>query len=235
MAKILYGGGVANMSGSVGGTVHSHNQFGSYTRNRVVPTNPQTANQTLARSRLSSVAQAWREQTDAIRADWAALGAQIVRTDPLGQTYTLKGFNAFCLINMHSLAVGGGLVTAAPALDQAPVPTIGAINVSDTPVFTIAYTAVGGTADNSFEIWASAPVSAGRNFINPSLMKKVKRVPGNSASPINITTEYANLFGDVLLSGSDERVFLEFRPFSANGIPGPVVRGSAIIQHVFLP
>ena len=96
MAKVLYGGGVANMSGSLGGTVHSHNQFGSYTRNRVVPTNPQTSKQTSARSRLSSVAQAWRVLTDAVRSDWAALGAQIVRSDALGQTYTLKGFNAFC-------------------------------------------------------------------------------------------------------------------------------------------
>lgn len=230
MAKVLYGGGVANMSGSQGGTVHSHNQFGSYTRNRVVPTNPQTAHQTLARSRLSSVAQAWRELTDALRADWAALGAQIVRTDALGQTYTLKGFNAFCLINMHSLSIGGGLVTAAPALDQVPVPTLGTITLDDSPVFTVAYTAVGGAAGNSFEIWASAPVSAGRSYINPSLMKKVKRVPGNVASPINIATEYEAVFGAVLPSGTGERVFIEMRPFSANGIPGPVVRGSAIIE-----
>ena len=168
--------------------------------------------------------------TLAIRADWAALGAQIVRTDALGQTYTLKGFNAFCLINMHSLAVGGGLVPAAPALDQVPVPTIGVITLDDSPVFSVAYTAVGGAAGNSFEVWASAPVSAGRSYVNPSQMKKIKRVAGNVASPITLSDEYEAVFGSVLVSGEGERVFIEMRPFSANGIPGPVVRSSAIIE-----
>ena len=179
---------------------------------------------------MSYVAQAWRAQTDLIRADWAALGAQIVRTDPLGQTYTLKGFNAFCLINMHSLAVGGSLVTAAPVLDQVPVPKIGVVTLDDSPLFSVAYSAVGGAAGNSFEIWAAAPVSAGKSYVNPSLLKKIRRVAGNVASPILLADDYEAVFGASLASGVGERVFFEMRPFSANGIPGPVVRGSAIIE-----
>ena len=229
MAKILYGGGVANMSGSQAGTVHSHNQFGSYTRNRVVPVNPQTAPQTLARTRLSFCANYWRALTDANRADWEALGAQIVRTDPLGQTYTLKGFNAFCLVNIHKLANGLPIVTQSPVLDAPPVPTIGTITLDDTPAFTVAYTAVGGLADNSFEIWASPPVSQGKKYINPAQMKKLLKVSGTASSPIDLESAYQAVFGGSILCVG-ERVFIEFRPFSVNGFPGPVVRASAVIQ-----
>lgn len=229
MAKILYGGGVANMSGSQAGTVHSHNQFGSYTRNRVVPVNPQSANQTLARSRLSYCAQAWRTLTDAGRLAWQSLGAQIVRTDPLGQSYTLKGFNAFCLVNCHGLANGGSLLLDAPALDAAPVITIGALAIDDVDTFTMAYSAVGGTVGNSFEVWASAPVSQGKAYINPSQLKKLGRFAGNVVSPLSLYDQYLAVFGDSPVGDVGERVFLEVRPFSANGIPGPVVRKSAII------
>ena len=230
MAKILYGGGVSNMSGSQGGTVHSHNQFGSYTRSRVVPVNPQSADQTLARSRLSYCAQIWRNLSDAVRADWAALGAQIVRSDPLGQTYTLKGFNAFCLINIHNLANGVAVLSAAPVLDEAPVVTPGVVTLDDTPDFKVAYTAVGGAAGNSFEIWASAPVSQGKSYINPSQLKKVGKYAGNVASPINVAVAYEAAVGEVIASGLGERVFIEFRPFSENGVPGPVVRTSKVVE-----
>lgn len=229
MAKILYGGGVANMSGSQAGTVHSHNQFGSYTRNRVVPVNPRTEKQTSARSRLAYCAARWRLLTDSQRLDWAALGAQIVRTDPLGQTYTLKGFNAFCLINAHKLASLEPLIIEAPALDDPPVPTITSISVSAEPDFTIAYTQVGGLATNKFEIWASAPVSAGKSFVPSGALKKITSVLGNATSPPDFTAAYEAVFGNVLTTGIGERVFVEFRPFSAAGLPGPAVRSSAII------
>jgi hypothetical protein len=229
MAKVLYGNGVANMSGSQQGTVHSHNQFGSYTRGRVVPVNPQSSNQTLARSRFSAVAQSWRELTDAQRLDWAALGAQIVRSDSLGQTYTLKGFNAYCLINAHNLANGVALVNIAPPLDQAPVVTIGAITIDDVDIFTMAYTAVGGVAGNSIEVWATPPVSAGKTYANPSTFKKLGKYAGNVASPVDLLDEYLAVFGDSQIGHDGERVFLEVRPFSTNGIPGPVVRKSALI------
>lgn len=229
MAKVLYGGGVANMSGSQAGTVHSHNQFGSYTRNRVVPVNPQSTNQTLARGRLSTVAQAWRVLSDAQRLDWASLGAQIVRSDALGQTYTLKGFNAYCLINCHRLANSLALVSDAPLLDQVPVVTIGAITIDNVDTFTLAYTAVGGSANNSFEVWATPPMSAGKAYANPSQFKKLGRFAGNVASPIDLFDEYAAVYGLSQVDGVGERIFFEIRPFSENDIPGPVTRKSALI------
>lgn len=229
MAKVLYGGGVANMSGSQAGTVHSHNQFGSYTRNRVVPTNPQSGAQTLARSRLAAVATSWRGLEDNERLDWAALGAQIVRSDPLGQTYTLKGFNAYCLINCHRLANGLALLVDAPSLDAVPVATIGAITIDNVDTMTLAYTAVGGSANNSLEVWATQPLSAGKTYANPSQFKKLAKFAGNVASPIDLLDEYQAVFGLAQVDGVGERVFFEIRPFSENDIPGPVVRKSAII------
>lgn len=231
MAKILYGGGVANMSGSQAGTVHSHNQFGSYTRNRVVPVNPQSSKQTAARNALSYVSAFWRSITDSQRLEWLALGQQIVRSDPLGQTYTLKGFSAFCLINLHRRNNGEAVISSPPALDAAPQIVLGTITADvGTPTMTIAYTIAGGALTNGFEVWLSAPVSAGKSYIQPTALKKVASVLGNAASPYNFENAYTALFGELGSENVGERIFVEIRPYSTNDIPGAVVRGSVLVE-----
>lgn len=229
MAKILYGGGVANMSGSQAGTVHSHNQFGSYTRNRVVPVNPQTSKQTLARNALSYIASLWRSLTDPQRLEWASLGAQIVRTDALGQSYTLKGFSAYCLVNLHRRNNGLAALTTAPSLDSAPQVTNVLVTAEDTPVLTVGYSVTGGLATNSLEIWASGPVSAGKSYIQPTQLKKIARILGNAVSPYNAYGAYELLFGALGAENVGEKIFFEIRPYSANDIPGAVVRGSTTV------
>lgn len=107
---------IGRLSRSAGSTTASHNRFGSYLRNRVIPTNPTSALQTQVRSNMTTLSQAWRGLTSAQRAGWATLGAQMTRTDSLGIVYDLTGFMAFISINRNKNTVGAATVsTDAPA------------------------------------------------------------------------------------------------------------------------
>lgn len=106
---------VGRLSRSAGNTTAAHNRNGSYLRNRVIPTNPSTGKQTAVRANLGATSSAWRGLTDAQRAAWGAFGANITRTDTLGESYTLTGQQAFILINRNLFTIGNAAITDAPA------------------------------------------------------------------------------------------------------------------------
>lgn len=107
---------VGQLSRSLGSTTASRNRFGSYFRNRVMPVNPKTDPQSVRRNEVQELSQAYRSLTDAQRAAWRNLGTSMVRTDSLGQTYTLTGLQAYTSVNLNLLTYGGARVSDAPAL-----------------------------------------------------------------------------------------------------------------------
>lgn len=114
--KYVPGIAFGQFSRSQGSTTASHNRFGSYTRNRVTPVNPNTTKQAAQRAILSSLSAMYRTLTSTQRAGWAALGAQMTRLDSLGQSYSLTGLQAFTSINRNLGTVGASYISAAPAL-----------------------------------------------------------------------------------------------------------------------
>jgi hypothetical protein len=107
--------GVGQLSGKAGSNVASRNRFGSYVRTRVIPVLVQNATTAAVRGNLTTLAGGWRALTDAQRAGWTALGAEMIRSDSLGQPYTLTGFQAYQSVNRNLSTVGGATVSAAPA------------------------------------------------------------------------------------------------------------------------
>jgi hypothetical protein len=61
---------VAEISGSVNGIVFSRNRGGAYVRNRSVPVNPSTDQQTRIRSIFGGNASAWKALPDTVRENW---------------------------------------------------------------------------------------------------------------------------------------------------------------------
>lgn len=108
--------GVGELRGSAGNNTASRNAFGPYIRTRVQPVNPNTASQAAQRTSLTNRASEWRALTETQRAAWKNLGAAMTRLDPLGQTYTLSGFQAYCSVNRNLVFIGSATVSDAPAL-----------------------------------------------------------------------------------------------------------------------
>ena len=124
--------GVGQLSGKAGSTVASRNKAGSYLRTKVMPKLVQNAATSSVRGNLSTLASTWRTLTDIQRAGWSGLGDTIVRTDSLGATYTLTGFQAYLLINRNLFTIGLTAIATAPA--YSPPASVLTVTVTATSV-----------------------------------------------------------------------------------------------------
>ncbi len=189
-------------SGSYQGLTSSRNRFGQYVRTRATPVNPNTTTQATVRARQSNNAAAWRVLTDAQRAGWASLGSSMVRTDSLGQSYNLTGFQAYCSVNNLNLAAGNSVVAAAPALTD-PGTLLSITLTLSSVAFSVAYTATPLGAGVRAFFFASPQRSAGRNF--ESDYRLISVTAAAAASPANILTAYTAKFGAPVTGG---RIFV---------------------------
>src|SRR6266702_5389643 len=126
-------------SGSYAGVTSSRNRNGQYVRSRATPVNPRSNAQVAARTRQTVNAAAWRSLTSAQRAGWLSLGAEMTRTDALGQSYNLTGFQAYCSINNILSVCGSALVSDAPAL-ATPSGLLTMTITLTAAAFSVAYT-----------------------------------------------------------------------------------------------
>ena len=129
-------------SGSIAGVTSSHNRFGQYRRSRSTPVNVNSNAQGLVRTRLSVNSAAWRTLTTAQRAGWSDLGSSMVRSDSLGQSYTLQGNQAYASVNNNRLLCGLAVVADAPAI-ATPINIVTATITLTAAALSVAYAAIG--------------------------------------------------------------------------------------------
>ena len=123
--KIVWGALVTEGRGKAGGTVASRNKAGNFFRNRVTPTNPQTASQTENRATFSDLASQWRGLTNEQRTAWNAAAPDFPYQDALGQTKVYSGFQLFMKLNQSLLSAGvPTTLTSPPSKSELPTLTI---------------------------------------------------------------------------------------------------------------
>jgi hypothetical protein len=115
MAKIKLGAMVGQVSGSVGCETYSHNRFGTYTRLRSIPVQPNTAAQLLRRAVLSARSSAWGALLAANRKSWAVWAQNNPMVDKLGDKRILSGHMAYVQCNTRLEALGW------PTFDTPPI------------------------------------------------------------------------------------------------------------------
>lgn len=203
MGLIKFGGGVASISGKIGGTVFAHNRYGSYARTFKVPVDPGTAAQTASRSRMTNASTAWRALTAPQRTAWEQYAAATPLTNRLGETIYLSGQAMYSRTNAFGLQVSGFVqLSAAPIVPgQATEPNAGS---ADIGLSALADTmTLGGAGDwaglgfldganDVLQVQISAPLSAGVTFHKgpwfPALVPTTGTVAGliNPNDPITI-------------------------------------------------
>lgn len=179
-------------SGSVGGVTSSRNRFGQYKRTRAIPVNPRSGAQGVTRSRMSANAALWRTLTGALRAGWNDLGLSMVRSDSIGQSYSLTGFQAFCSVNNVLAADGGAGVTAAPGLVTPTALLTGALTAT-AATLSLAFTTTPLGAGVKCVVFASPQRSAGRAFEGD--FRQLLASAAAAASPLDLFAAYSAKFG----------------------------------------
>lgn len=188
MALIKLGGGVADIRGSIGGTVFSKNRYGSYSRNRTIPVNPSSTSQQKIRSAVSQIRDAWfNTLTDAQRAEWATYAANVTVLNRLGESINLTGWNMFCRSNLAALYNDLAIIADGPAEFSLPAQdSTLAITASEaTQLVSVAFDTGAdwvGEDDAYLLVYASKPQNATKNFfVGPYNL--AGKVAGDSGTP----------------------------------------------------
>lgn len=219
MARALYSGvGIAGMSGSInknaGGTTFSKN---GVVRRRVIPVNPQTADQQELRAAFLFLTTAFSGTlSESDRAAWETArtgNVYYLKQDPLtgvSRPYA-SAKDLFIAMNLNWLLGDGSLnnpvVTfttpgISTGLDDYAITSVVADDSSNTVVVT--YT---GTATNEFLFMrATPPVSAG-NQRNTSVKSKFRYIAPLTASPDTVA-DYQAKFG-ALTGLTGQKIFYE--------------------------
>jgi hypothetical protein len=199
MALFKPGIAVAAVSGSIGGTVFSHNRGGMYIRNRSIPTNPQTEKQIAIRTILSQQSALWRSASPSQQAAWTSWAAQHPVTNALGEKTTLSGQMAFVQLR-HRLVQAGDTVIAVPGISTAPsaLLTLTAVASVATQACAISYTATPIGANERLWIMGCVVDSAGITNVN-NLYRLIAISAKNQATGLNIGDEITTIFGPFVL------------------------------------
>ena len=221
---------IGRLSRSAGSTTAGHNRYGAYLRNRVIPTNPVTGAQTAVRDQFANITQAWRDLTESERDAWNAFGPEIVRTDSLGETYTLNGQTAFMYCNRNRLSLGQAILTTATLVDPPPALLTATATIDDTPTMSIAYTGTPLGADDRLMIFATRGVSAGKNFLPNGDYKLIFNTALAAASPANVLAGYQAIFGNPI---AGEKIFFKLKVVrQPNGQSTSVLQIAEIVEAI---
>lgn len=190
-------------SGSVAAVTSSRNRSGQYRRSRAIPTQPRTASQLAARSRLSTQAAAWRGLTDAQRSSWVAFAGSFTVINTLGQSIHLTGSQAYVKVNSVLDLLGDSALTTPPSLPSFTATAItGFTAAAGTPAFDIAGS--DPDAGTRYMVYASAQKSAGVSY--NSDFRYIGVIENGDTMPDDKLTEYTARHGSLV---AGKKIFLK--------------------------
>lgn len=223
-----YNQAFAGVTGKVGGLILTKRGEQSIMRRRTFENNSKTPAQMQVRANITALAHLWNTLTPLQMEAWATLGDQM--SNPSG-TKTLSNYQAFTSVNGLRLACGQPTVSAAPSAPSAPAPLpplmLAIALTPDTPPLSLTITSVAYTG--LVQVFATAPVSAGRNSFSHAAYKLLTTLPGLLAGGTSLSSVYTARFG---LPAGGRRIALRFVPVSVAGFRGASINASGVVYDV---
>ena len=170
MALVRTGGGVAEISGSIGGTTFSRNRSGAYARNRSNPVDPNTASQQKVRSAVALLAYNWFNVLTATqRAAWALYADNVSVVNRLGDSINLTGYNMYQRTNIPLINADMAEVDSGPTVftlpDADPTAAIAVSEATQNASITFDNTLDWANEDDAaLLVYISRPQNASVNF-----------------------------------------------------------------------
>jgi len=218
MALIKYGGGITQMSGSIGGNTYARNRYGNYARARTKPTNPNSARQQSIRSFMAELTTRWAQTLSAAqRTAWNLYGTSVVMKNRLGESTYLTGFNHYIRSNMWRLDLGQTVIDAGPTTFELPEQD-GMIAITASEATQLISVSFDDTMDWCSEdnaglmILEGAPQNPQRNFFAGPFQGRSAKM-GNSGTPITSPQTYAAIHVITEL----QKIWVQFRIIRADG------------------
>lgn len=225
MAKIKLGPVVGQASGSHASTVFSHNRYGPYIRNRVIPVKRITSYTILIKQQFITNSKAWNALDAANRLAWNLWAQNNPYTDTLGASQTLTGHAAFCKINGSLNWIGEADLLLPPAV-PAPAPLTSLSLTADIGAGDVELIFTPTPITTTKKLWLRAAVvdSTGITYVENQL-KLVYWSDVAATSPTSIQAAVEGRFGPLAV-GHTVHVRVHLID-SATGLISPPLAASA--------
>ncbi len=230
MALVKFGGGVTQMSGSIGGTTFARNSSGNYARARTTPVNPQSSRQTAVRASLAFLADAWSQDlTPAQRDAWRDYASAVVMTNRLGESTFHSGYNHFQRSNSIRKRSALGVRADGPIILEIPAqdPTMNMTASEDLQTIAVNFDAGLAWANEDSAhcvIFQGQPQNAQVNFFDGP-WRILGVLNGDSASPAVSGTQFPVDYA----VGLDQRQFIYARIARADGRLSEPFRANSLV------
>lgn len=206
MARVKYGQGVADIRGSVGGTVFSRNANGAYMRNRTTPFNSNTISQQLVRAQFGNISRAWRDLTQAEQESFINQSPNYPYTNSLGESSVYTGFQLFQKTNTQLEAIGLPSISSMPS--PVELPSITALSIDNLLATTVEIDVTFSDglkvvpANTRLIIMATRPLSFGINKPKrPDFKSLTVKVAAADVDSFDITPFYTTVYQSPLVAG----------------------------------
>lgn len=124
MALVRFGGGVAEIRGSINGNTFSRSRAGAIVRNRTTPIQPNTIPQSDVRQKFQEAADGFRSLTVDQVNEWAGVAQSLTRLNSFGETYVPSGKQLFMEVTLNSLLIGGGPIALEKVVLNPNLPSL---------------------------------------------------------------------------------------------------------------
>ena len=223
--KAKWGSFVVDGRGKINGHVASKNRSGAYFRTKVTPTNPQTAAQSDARSRLAQFSQAWSGLNDGARIAWNAAVTSWMTNNIFGDGVMPSGKNLYTRLNANLDLVGAASLNVPPL----PIATTSADisnMIADVSANQIQFDFANADAGQELVIEATAPQTPG-TYNASGRFRVISTQTQDPAGTINVWSEYVAKFGGPV---AGQKVFIRVKSIVAStGQNTPYMTLSAIV------
>ena len=175
-------------SGKRGPYIYQGGRYGQTSRTLVVPLNPRTLAQCLARNRLACVASRWRQLTQPQRNAWTLAALAHQSATRLDQSGPLSGLQLFTKINCSRLIIGAAEATLPPPEPAFnPLPVTGLTITNTGGAITLKLDATGALAEVTM-LRGAPPCSQGCDW--PPRVVYLGTVTSPLGGAIDITALY---------------------------------------------
>ncbi len=198
MAKAKYGGGIADLRGSIAGQVHSRNTYGNYIRQKVSPVQPRTARQLEVRELFSTLSRRFSTiLTDEQQEAWRQAAASTPVRDVFGDSITLTGINLYNRLNSLRVLAGLPPLNWPPSVEE--VEALEAFTANWDPgdwVLSVDFAPDPVPTDRYLFIWATEPLNPGVAFVSHKL-RLISVLPPGTESPVVLNDPYIARYGGI--------------------------------------
>jgi hypothetical protein len=215
--KIKWGALVVDGRGKIGGQIASKNGAGAYMKNKVTPSNPQTARQSFVRALFAAISQGWSSLTAEQINAWNEAVPNWTNTNIFGDLKKPSGKALYQRLNNQAQSAGLAAVTTVPAKLELPNAPITAVPIGIAAT-TLALTGADTSASTQVVVFAAAPVSAGTKNVQGKL-RQIYTSAGDAYSAAAAFAAYEAKFGAVVLG---QNIFVGTKYVLASGQASPL-------------